>query len=429
MNYTKELTIFYGQKKWKPPQKAGNYEVRVIEKPQPVKLTHFDETGKVSSITIISKESDEQRPMFDIKNDMVVDDLSVQQYDPKDFLIVKPLQKNSVYLDLQWGNNKIPIMLPKEFFTFNEPIEILTGNWKLPDTSTLPVIGPGLSIEGSEPADLENCMVMTEVPADVVEKAGLAEGPHELQNVYGKTDFIKSLCNNAIGGGVGGVVNNFELLKDFFPGQKFYLKKYNGKYFVVFKGMAGTRATFKGTKYALKNPKVMALNAAKSPAAGAGAAIKGLKPTLRGNVLTVVIVGVVDLVAWQNGMLSDDGKFVSDLLVEFGMDLTKAAVSTLVAGLVVGFGCVLLSVIGITALPVFVIIAGGIALAVLIGMGLDYFDEQVGFTAGLRNEGNKVEKTLVNAFKETIVEPISQTIYQLERQIEWLYLRNIPFTM
>lgn len=427
MNYTKELTIFYGQKKWKPPQKAGNYEVRVIEKPQPVKLTHFDETGKVSTVTIISKESDEQRPIFDIKNDKVVDDLPVQQYNPKDFLIVKPLQKNSVYLDLQWGSNKIPIMLPKEFFTFNEPIEILTGNWKLPDTSTLPIIDPGPTVEGGEPADLENCMVMTDVPADIVEKAGLAEGPHELQNIYDKTDFIKSFCTNAIGGGAGGVVNNFDLLKEFFPGQKFYLKKYNGKYFVVFKGLAGTRTVYNGTKYALKNPKVMALSAAKSPAASAGAAIKGLKPTLKGNVLTVVIVGVVDLVAWQNGMLSDDGKFISDFIVEFGMDLTKATVSALAAGFLVGLGCMGLAFIGVATFPVFIVVASGIILSVVIGMGLDYIDEQVGFTQKLRNEGNKVEKTIISAFQDKIVDPICQTIYQLERQIEFLYLRNIPF--
>ncbi len=173
----KNRPFFYGQKKWKPPQKPGNYQVRVIEKPQPVKLTHFDETGKVTSVTIVSKERDEQRPIFDVKNDSVVADLPVHQYDPKDFLIVKPLQNDSVYLDLQRGNSTLPIMLPKEFFTFNEPIEILAGTWKLPDASALPVIDPGPTMEGGEVADPESCMVMTEVPADVVEKAGLVEGP------------------------------------------------------------------------------------------------------------------------------------------------------------------------------------------------------------------------------------------------------------
>lgn len=407
-----------------PPQKAGKYDVRVIKKPQPVKLTHFDETGKVSSVTIISREHSEQRPIFDIKNDTVVDGLPIQQYEPKDFLIVKPLEKDSVHLDLQLGNSTLPIMLPKEFFTFNEPIEILTGNWKLPTTSTLPVIEPGPTIEGDEDAALENSMVMTEVPADIVEEAGLEEGPHDLQNIYDKTDLIKSLCNNAIAGGAGGVVNNFDLLKDFFPGEKFYLKKYNGKYFVVFKGLAGTRTTFKGTKYALKNSKVMALSVAKGPATGTGAAIKGLKSGIKGNVLTVVIVGVVDLAAWQSGMLSDDGKFISDFIVEFGMDIAKAGISTVVAGFVMGLTCMGAGLVGVASLPVFVIVAGGIIVSVAFGMLLDYIDETKGYTSGFRNQGNKVEKTITKAFNEKVVEPVCHTLYELERHIERLYLLN-----
>ena len=299
------------------------------------------------------REGNEQRPLYDIKNDAVTDTLPVQQLKPSDFYIVKPLQKDNVYLNLQWGQNKLPVMLPREFFTFNEPIEILTGNWKLPKVPNTPIIESGASYEG-EPADLDNSMVMTEVPVDVVEKCGLKEGLNDLDSVYDKQDFLKSLCNNAIGGGAGSVVNNIDLLKDFFPGKKFYLKQYNGKYFVVFKGLSGTRTTIKGTRYALKNPKVIALSAAKSPTAGAGVAAKGLitKSALKGNILTVVIIGVVDLVAWQNGMLSDDGKFISDFIVEFGMDVAKAAVSAVVAGLVVGLGCMLAVGIGVTALPV-----------------------------------------------------------------------------
>jgi hypothetical protein len=426
MDYTKELTIFRGQKTWLPPQKAGNYKVRVIAKPQPVTLTHFDETSDSAVIKIISRESEETRPIFDIKNDVVVDDLPAQHCEPSDFLIVKPLQHHNVIIDLQWGQNKLPIMLPKEFFTFNEPINILTSNWKLPDTPTAPVIDAEPAFEGS-PEDLANCMAITEVPTAVIEKAGLKEGWYLFEGEYGTDDFIKSLSTNLLGGGIGAVVNNFELLKNFFPGGKFYLKQYNGKYFVIFKGIAGTRATIKGTRYALKNPKVMALSVTKGPTAGVDTAIDGLKPTLKGNILTVVIIGVVDVIAWQQGMLSDDGKFVSDLLVEFGMDLGKAVVSTIVSGFLVGLGCIIMFGLGFSTLPVFVVVISGIALAVMIGMGLDYIDERSEFTARLRNKGNVVEKTLIKAFNENIVEPLSQSIYRLERHIEWLYLRNIPF--
>ena len=174
------------------------------------------------------------------------------------------------------------------------------------------------------------------------------------------------------------------------------------------------------------------MSAAKSPTAGAGAAAKSLtaKSALKGNVLTVVIIGVVDLVAWQNGMLSDDGKFISDFIVEFGMDVAKAALSAVVAGFVVGFACMGLVALGVTAFPVFIIVVGGIAVSVLVGLALDHLDEVTGVSKNARNLGNKIEKSITHAFNENVIEPISQTIYQLERHIEWLYLRNcrIPFS-
>jgi hypothetical protein len=77
MDYTKELTIFKGQKKWQTPSETGNYKVRVISKPQPVKLTHIDDTGTSPGITVISRENDEVRPMLDIKNDVVIDKFQV----------------------------------------------------------------------------------------------------------------------------------------------------------------------------------------------------------------------------------------------------------------------------------------------------------------------------------------------------------------
>src|SRR5690554_7198370 len=95
MDYTKELTIFLGQKKWKPPRKPGKYHVRVIENPQTVKLTHFDEAEPVSTVKITSRESDENRPLFDIKNDVVVDELSLSQNNPEDFMIVKRSEEHT----------------------------------------------------------------------------------------------------------------------------------------------------------------------------------------------------------------------------------------------------------------------------------------------------------------------------------------------
>ena len=66
----------------------------------------------------------------------------------------------------------------------------------------------------------------------------------------------------------------------------------------------------------------------------------------------------------------------------------------------------------------------GIAISIAFGMLLDYVDETNGITAGLRNRGNEVEKTITKAFTEHVANPICYTLYKLERHIEWLYLRN-----
>jgi hypothetical protein len=106
----------------------------------------------------------------------------------------------------------------------------------------------------------------------------------------------------------------------------------------------------------------------------------------------VVIVGAVDLVAWNNGMLSDDGKFISDFIVEFGMDIFNAGVSAIATGFL--FGICLMFGVGATAttLPVFVIVFSGIVVSVAIGMVFDYIDEKRGYSNRLRNHGNEVER-------------------------------------
>ncbi|MDG5817061.1 hypothetical protein QA601_18330 [Chitinispirillales bacterium ANBcel5] len=425
MNCDRDFTIFLGQSTWQPPQEPGNYDVLFISQPQEVQITQYDETDSSTPFTVYCRECEEMRPIFDAENDIVVDSIRLKQYESANFSIIRPLQYDTVYLDLHWEQNRLPVMLPRDFFSPHEPIEILFGN------RVFPQIGgtPGIEVDPFdevEPEDLENSMAMTEVPASIIEEEGLSEGAYTLESIYDKEAFIRSLCNNLLGGGIGGAVNNFDLLRDFFPGQEFYIKPYNGKYFVIFKGLSGTRATFRGTRYALQNPRVMALSAVQSPTAGATAAARGLSPALRGNVLTVVVIGVVDLVAWHQGMLSDDGRFISDLIVEFGMNVSKAAISAVVAGFVVGFGCMLL---GVTAAPVFAIVAAGLVITVVVGITLDYLDETLGVSSALRNQGRKAERALTRFINERFVEPIGRNYYQLERHIRMIYMQyyNFPF--
>lgn len=149
------------------------------------------------------------------------------------------------------------------------------------------------------------------------------------------------------------------------PLGRVYFKRYGGKLHVVFKGRPGLRKVLTGTKYSVKNAKVVKFGIGK---AGVKAASKG------GAFISIFL-----LTAWNIAdYVLNDRATLGQLLGTIATDITKVAVSAGV-GAMAGAAAVG-TVIGTFALgPLIVAVAVGIGVAVV----LDALDAKYKWTESL----------------------------------------------
>ena len=163
------------------------------------------------------------------------------------------------------------------------------------------------------------------------------------------------------------------ILQDFGYTGTFCIKTTKGKQYIIFKGAAGLRKWYTGTRYAATNPRVFNFSA-----------VGKMKTAMKGNGVTIIIVGAIDFVSWM--MDKDNGKQVSDLGVELGMDFLKLVVNSLItAGITAGL-LALIAAGAITA-PVWIVVAGAITIGICVGLLLDFVDNKIGATEYLKEKG------------------------------------------
>lgn len=154
-------------------------------------------------------------------------------------------------------------------------------------------------------------------------------------------------------------------------GARAYIKSYGGKPHIILKGHAGLRAVLTGTKYGIKNPKVISMGLGKS---GAVAAAK------QGGILTVVLLSAYRVVDY---FLTDQAT-LSHLVGTLATDVVKVGIAT---------GA---SIIAATAFGALTFAIGPIIAVVAVGVGLsmllEYADNRLGITnrviAGLDELGD-----------------------------------------
>src|SRR5690606_29209178 len=127
---------------------------------------------------------------------------------------------------------------------------------------------------------------------------------------------------------------------------KAYVKTYNGKPHIILKGHPGLRKVLTGTKYGIKNPKVITMGLGKASAIHAAKS---------GGILSVVLLSVYRV---SDYFLTDEAT-LNQLIGSLATDVVKVGVTTgasiAVASAVVGMG--------------FTIAIGPIAAVVLVGIG------------------------------------------------------------
>jgi hypothetical protein len=194
----------------------------------------------------------------------------------------------------------------------------------------------------------------------------------------------------------------YPFLKDFIKGEKFYIKKYKGFYYIVFKGPKALRHYLKGSRYNLENAKVALLTVARSP----GAALKSSVQLSEGSTLALVFVGNMDIVEWMG---TDEGeKYFSDVIVDLSSEVFKSVLST-------AFGALAGYYVKKFWGSVFLVVSGEVGVAIIMGGILTYLDNRYHFTSQIKELGRKCDKDLEEIFGQLFVKPFSSYLYQLDK--------------
>lgn len=168
-------------------------------------------------------------------------------------------------------------------------------------------------------------------------------------------------------------------------GARAYIKSYGGKPHIILKGHASLRTVLTGTKYGIKNPKVISMGLGKS---GAVAAAK------QGGILTVVLLSAYRVADY---FLTDQAT-LSQLIGTLATDVVKVGIAT---------GA---SILAATAFGALTFAVGPIIAVVAVGVGvsmlLEYADNRLGITsrviAGIEELGSDAENYIAQKKRQAL---------------------------
>lgn len=193
-------------------------------------------------------------------------------------------------------------------------------------------------------------------------------------------------------------VTALKLLKDIGATGRIKLKNVGNKQYVIFKGLAGNRSIFNGTRYLATNPKVVDMAIGR---------IGKTKSMLSGARLTIFLIVPLNVLNY----LLNDQHTMSYLIGKTATDIAKVGIASALAALV---GTSVAAVTTIAAGPIIAAIAVGVAA----GLGLDYLDKQFGITDAL-------VKAMDEAYDSTVGE-MGRQLNRVERHLKWQMLNGLP---
>lgn len=178
-------------------------------------------------------------------------------------------------------------------------------------------------------------------------------------------------------------------------GTRAYIKNYGGKPHIILKGHAGLRTVLTGTKYGIKNPKVVSMGLGKT---GAIAAAR------QGGILTVVLLSAYRVVDY---FLTDQAT-LNQLIGTLATDVVKVGIATAASiGAAVVMGGFTLAV-G----PILAVVAVGFGVSML----LEYTDNSLGITnrviAGLDELGENVGNNIADQ-KQRALDATGRAVNQI----------------
>ena len=176
------------------------------------------------------------------------------------------------------------------------------------------------------------------------------------------------------------------------------LKNVGTKQYVIFKGYAGTRSIFNGTRYLATNPKVVDMAIGRV----------GINNSIAsGARLTIFLVVPLNIL---NHILSDQ-QTMTQLIGRTATDLIKVGVAAAIAALA---ATAVAAATTLVAGPLIVAIVVGLA----VGLALDALDKQFGVTDAL-------VKAMDEAFDSTVGE-FARQLNKVERHLRWQAINGLP---
>lgn len=168
-------------------------------------------------------------------------------------------------------------------------------------------------------------------------------------------------------------------------GARAYIKSYGGKPHIILKGHAGLRTVLTGTKYGIKNPKVISMGLGKS---GAVAAAR------QGGIFTVVLLSAYRVADY---FLTDQAT-LSQLIGTLATDVVKVGIATGAAILVASSAVVATFAVG----PIIAVVVVGVTVSAL----LEIADNRLGITnriiAGLDEMGDSAESYIAQKKRQAL---------------------------
>ncbi|MCP4342666.1 MAG: hypothetical protein GY799_28240 [Desulfobulbaceae bacterium] len=169
-------------------------------------------------------------------------------------------------------------------------------------------------------------------------------------------------------------------------GAKAYIKNYGGKPHIILKGRAGLRNVLTGTKYGIKNPKVVIMGLGK---AGAVSAAK------QGGIISIVLLSAFRVADY---CLTDQAT-LSQLVGMLATDVVKVGIAT---------GASIITATAVAGLTT--VAVGPILAVVVVGVGvsmlLEYADNSLGISnrviAGLDELGENAENYIEDQKRQAI---------------------------
>ena len=168
-------------------------------------------------------------------------------------------------------------------------------------------------------------------------------------------------------------------------GARAYIKSYGGKPHIILKGRADLRTVLTGTRYGIKNPKVISMGLGKS---GAVTAAK------QGGILTIILLSTYRVVDY----FLTDQTTLSQLIGTLATDVVKVGIATGAAILTATIAGAATFAVG----PIIAVVFVGVGISML----LEYADNHLGITnrviAGLDELGDNAESYIAQKKRQVL---------------------------